>query len=272
MDARKEGAYCHRCQQEVIDFTNKAEAELNAILAAGTWTGCGRFYASQIGPTPLRVAASASQRSLMLARWRKGAAAALLLVGLWQVPATAHAAPKQVSCLLPQAERPPLPGGDPNYLVSAVLLDTNGQNFDFDVALKLVLPNGDSIAVNAVKGFFSVDLTGKLGLEEMVTLFIPQQTQYGELRTSHLDVFTHSFALRDGHNLQLQIPMTINSDIFCVGSVHQPGLADLVPSVDVIRRSANAEPEIEPLFRTRTPAEKAAAKAEREARRAERMD
>ena len=164
----------------MIDFTNKSEDELNAILAAGTWTGCGRFYASQIGPSPLRVAALrvAAQASCL-----RGGARALSLPFCWrgcgQVPATAHAAPKQVSCLLPQAERPPLPGGDPNYLVSAVLVDSIGENLDFDVEVILILPDGDSIAVNAVRGFFSVDLTGKVGLDEIVTLQVPLQSQDG---------------------------------------------------------------------------------------------
>ena len=52
--------------------------------------------------------------------------------------------------------------------------------------------------------------------------------------------------------------MTRIGETYCVGSVARKPLRDLNYSVDVIQQSVPAEPEVEPLFRTRTPAEKAA--------------
>ncbi|MDO7850269.1 carboxypeptidase-like regulatory domain-containing protein [Hymenobacter convexus] len=73
------GRHCTACQKTVVDFTQKTDAEILALLAgaAGGRT-CGRFAAGQLG-RPLQRAAPAAP---MPARWRTWLAAA---VALWAV-------------------------------------------------------------------------------------------------------------------------------------------------------------------------------------------
>lgn len=43
------GRHCAACQKVVIDFTQKTDAEILAVLAAAPGQACGRFGASQLG-------------------------------------------------------------------------------------------------------------------------------------------------------------------------------------------------------------------------------
>lgn len=79
------GRYCAACQKTVVDFSQKTDAEILAILAkaAGGET-CGRFGADQLN-RPLLPPASSTPRS----RWQAWAAVALAAWGLRAGPAEA---------------------------------------------------------------------------------------------------------------------------------------------------------------------------------------
>jgi hypothetical protein len=80
------GRHCAACQQTVVDFTLKTDAEILAYFKqAGAAVPCGRFRASQLA-RPLQPAVSASPAS----RWRGWLAAAL---AMWSLRAEATGAP-----------------------------------------------------------------------------------------------------------------------------------------------------------------------------------
>ena len=73
------GRHCAACQQTVVDFTLKTDAEILAFLArAAGGSACGRFAAEQL-ERPLQCAAPAAPTA---ARWRAWLAA---LVAVWAV-------------------------------------------------------------------------------------------------------------------------------------------------------------------------------------------
>ncbi|MCB2406414.1 carboxypeptidase-like regulatory domain-containing protein [Hymenobacter lucidus] len=80
------GRHCAACQKVVIDFTQKTDAEILAVLAAATGQTCGRFGASQL------------DRALQLplapraAWWQTAVAATVALLGFRTlVPSAAQA-------------------------------------------------------------------------------------------------------------------------------------------------------------------------------------
>jgi hypothetical protein len=85
------GRHCAACQQTVVDFTLKTDAEILAYLAgAASYRTCGRFAAEQL-ERPLQRAAPAAPT----ARWRAWLAAAVAVWSLREslsAPASAQAA------------------------------------------------------------------------------------------------------------------------------------------------------------------------------------
>ncbi|TGE26701.1 carboxypeptidase-like regulatory domain-containing protein [Hymenobacter metallicola] len=81
------GRHCAACQKVVIDFTQKTDAEILAMLAAATRPTCGRFGASQLNRELQAVVAAPRA-----AWWQTAlAATAALLSVRTVVPATAQA-------------------------------------------------------------------------------------------------------------------------------------------------------------------------------------
>ncbi|SHI41532.1 CarboxypepD_reg-like domain-containing protein [Hymenobacter daecheongensis DSM 21074] len=82
------GRHCASCQQVVIDFTQKTDAEILAILGATAAAGhvCGRLRSTQLN-RPLRGLATGSRAS----GWRTMLAATAALLGLRELVAPAAA-------------------------------------------------------------------------------------------------------------------------------------------------------------------------------------
>ncbi|OGX83568.1 carboxypeptidase-like regulatory domain-containing protein [Hymenobacter coccineus] len=76
MTPRGPGRHCAACQQTVVDFTQKTNGEILAMLKQATGNTCGRFAAGQLGRPlqPLAVGAPS--------RWRAWLAAAVAVWGL----------------------------------------------------------------------------------------------------------------------------------------------------------------------------------------------
>jgi hypothetical protein len=91
------GRHCAACQQTVVDFTLKTDAEILAYFGPGSSGTCGRFRASQL-ERPLQPAAPASPAP----RWRGWLAAAL---AMWSLRAAATGAPL-VAPASPSAQHP----------------------------------------------------------------------------------------------------------------------------------------------------------------------
>lgn len=76
------GAFCKSCQKEVIDFTNKSEAQIVDILSQVKGKVCGRFTADKLN-TPL----SKYEPDTEWYSWKKWAVAAGVLFGTGYVSA-----------------------------------------------------------------------------------------------------------------------------------------------------------------------------------------
>ncbi|AMJ67548.1 carboxypeptidase-like regulatory domain-containing protein [Hymenobacter sp. PAMC 26628] len=76
MTPRGPGRHCAACQNTVVDFTQKTDAEILAVLQQAAGRSCGRFAAEQLGRPlqPLAVGAPS--------RWRAWLAAAAAVWGL----------------------------------------------------------------------------------------------------------------------------------------------------------------------------------------------
>ncbi|WP_161599605.1 hypothetical protein [Hymenobacter nivis] len=48
MTPRGPGRHCAACQKTVVDFTQKTDGEILAMLKQATGRTCGRFYADQL--------------------------------------------------------------------------------------------------------------------------------------------------------------------------------------------------------------------------------
>lgn len=70
MSAAPGGRFCNSCQKKVYDFTDKDAAYFNKILAESSCGVCGRFNLGQLAPAPNS------------SKWRKWAAAAMVLIGI----------------------------------------------------------------------------------------------------------------------------------------------------------------------------------------------
>lgn len=82
MTATQCGAFCKSCQKEVIDFTNKSEAQIVEILSQAKGKVCGRFTADKLN-TPL----SQYTPDPEWYSWKKWAVAAGVLFGTGYVSA-----------------------------------------------------------------------------------------------------------------------------------------------------------------------------------------
>ncbi len=82
MTATQCGAFCKSCQKEVIDFTNKSEAQIVEILSQIKGKVCGRFTADKLN-TPL----SQYTPDPEWYSWKKWAVAAGVLFGTGYVSA-----------------------------------------------------------------------------------------------------------------------------------------------------------------------------------------
>lgn len=82
MTATQCGAFCKSCQKEVIDFTNKSEAQIVEILSTAKGKVCGRFTADKLN-TPL----SKYEPDPEWYSWKKWAVAAGVLFGTGYVSA-----------------------------------------------------------------------------------------------------------------------------------------------------------------------------------------
>ncbi len=76
MTPRGPGRHCAACQKTVIDFTQKTDAEILAVLKQAAGNACGRFRAEQLGRPLLPLAVQGPSR------WRAWLAAAVALWGL----------------------------------------------------------------------------------------------------------------------------------------------------------------------------------------------
>lgn len=82
MTATQCGAFCKSCEKEVIDFTNKSEAQIVEILSSVKGKVCGRFTADKLN-TPL----SKYEPDPEWYSWKKWAVAAGVLFGVGYVSA-----------------------------------------------------------------------------------------------------------------------------------------------------------------------------------------
>ncbi|AWM33946.1 carboxypeptidase-like regulatory domain-containing protein [Hymenobacter nivis] len=76
MTPRGPGRHCAACQKTVVDFTQKTDAEILAVLQHAAGRTCGRFAAGQLG-RPLRPLAVGAP-----SRWQAWLAAAVAVWGL----------------------------------------------------------------------------------------------------------------------------------------------------------------------------------------------
>jgi hypothetical protein len=271
MNATERGRFCQSCQKEVIDFTFKTERELNAILASGEWTGCGRFVEKQLGKAPVVESPLVQMRRAILERWRSGAAAAVLLVGLWQIPNSTKATAKEVVCLVPtmNQERDSTKEQGPNYFVSAILLSEYGEPLPRDFWINLHLPSGELIPILTHNGFFGIDLEGKAMPEDSILITVPPLELEDSAFKLKIEFSEFRFRLADGQNLQKTIHAIFLDKLRGIGSIQggPMGISDKLNPSNVELLQIAVRKEEEPLFKTKTPEERAEARAAREARK-----
>lgn len=82
MTATQCGAFCKACQKEVIDFTNKSEAQIVEILSQAKGKVCGRFTDDKLN-TPL----TKYEPDPEWYSWKKWAIAAGVLLGVGSISA-----------------------------------------------------------------------------------------------------------------------------------------------------------------------------------------
>lgn len=85
MDPTKCGAFCKACNKEVIDFTNKSEAEIIDILSKVTGKVCGRFTEDKLNKPLTKYTPDLEWYS-----WRKWAVAAGVLLGVGNLSANTN--------------------------------------------------------------------------------------------------------------------------------------------------------------------------------------
>lgn len=76
------GAFCKACSKEVIDFTNKSEAQIVDILSQAKGKVCGRFTADKLGKPISKFEPDPEWYS-----WKKWAIAAGVLLGVGSISA-----------------------------------------------------------------------------------------------------------------------------------------------------------------------------------------
>lgn len=82
MTATQCGAFCKACSKEVIDFTNKSDAQIVEILSQTKGKVCGRFTANKLDKPLVKFEPDPEWYS-----WRKWAIAAGVLLGVGSISA-----------------------------------------------------------------------------------------------------------------------------------------------------------------------------------------
>ncbi|MGI4870000.1 MAG: carboxypeptidase-like regulatory domain-containing protein [Janthinobacterium lividum] len=145
------GRHCAACAKTVVDFTQKTDAEILALLAQAAGGTCGRFRAGQLA-RPLQLPASAS-------RWRSWLAAVVAVWGLRQGAAEKAQAQVPVVQVAPPANvllAKALPLAPPLAAIRGVVLDSAGR---LAMPGTTVMLKGTSLGTSTdVNGHFTLDL------------------------------------------------------------------------------------------------------------------
>ncbi|UOQ54064.1 carboxypeptidase-like regulatory domain-containing protein [Hymenobacter cellulosivorans] len=161
MTSQGAGRHCAACQKVVIDFTQKTDAEILAMLqAAAAGRTCGRFAASQLGRPlqPLLVAPRA-------AWWQTAVAATAAVLGLQAVlppaaqaqhPISQRPSTNQPELALQAVTKTAIPaptGGKPLLLTGRVVDNESGEALPYVTVLLEGTTHG--VSTNA-EGAFSL--------------------------------------------------------------------------------------------------------------------
>ena len=141
MTPTRGGRHCAACQQTVIDFTEKTDAEILALLAQVTGSICGRFGTDQLR-RPLVLPEPAVPRPSRWPRWLAAAATAWVLRETPGLPAAAQAAvAHHAQHPRTRLGRPHQPAGAATRLMRGVVRDSVTHEPLPDVAVFMMAEN-----------------------------------------------------------------------------------------------------------------------------------
>ena len=151
-----------------------------------------------------------------------------------------------------------------NHRFSLVLLDQDSNNLKDDIRVDIVLLYNDTIHAVTQRGFLSLDLEGKAKPKDVLLVMIPYQTTRGNSPLDRRTYYRHAFLsiLSESQNL---VETVVFHDPMRYVVCRYPE-RPIEAALDVTK--PQIEPgEMEPLFSTKSPAERQAAKAARATRR-----
>ena len=173
MTPTADGRHCAACQKTVVDFTQKTDAEILALLAQAAGQTCGRFGNDQLN-RPLLAAASHS--ASRLSYWRAWLALAVAAWGLRASSATASAhLPTSPHATHPRKKAGPPPARPTSGLVRGTVRDAATHEPLAGVAVFLKGENRS--AITDANGHFSLQPPVQRPRHTLILHFTGYQSQ-----------------------------------------------------------------------------------------------